>query len=264
MWYQEKIVSFTQRFAAVFIIMSASMATAAEKREYIRFSEMPGARIGMEEKPDFRNSTSARQGRELIANRELNIWGLALFLSDDPIGVFIKKQTNADWSHCGTILQDEKDQSLYCFESTGSASDVLRGIMPHVQIHTWQEVWENYNGKVAYRRLVFEGKAPTTEEVLEYVDKNLGRPYEKNIQSLINVINRNNKAEALDSLFCSEMVADFIIKLGYLDPSQRLAGNYLPKDFSDKEFLPWINGARLAEQIVVKKKATTCSRCVIL
>ncbi|WP_032113823.1 hypothetical protein [Candidatus Paracaedibacter symbiosus] len=265
MWYHKKFVPLPKLFSFLIVLSSFSAAIGAEKNNDIQASNLPNTILQqVEETLQFGNKEFLEEEKQLIEGRPLNLWGIALFSANDWVGTFIRTATDSDWSHCGLILKDEKDQSLYGFESTGAASDIVKGVWPQVQIHLWQEVVDGYNGKVAQRQFIFNDKSPSSEAVIKYVNDNLGKSYEKSAQALIDAIDRNNKKENLTSLFCSEMVAACLIQLGYLNSSDRLAANYLPRDFSSKEFLPWINDAALGKEAIIKKTPTKCGCCTIM
>jgi hypothetical protein len=190
------------------------------------------------------------------------VQGIAVFSANDLVGAAIRTLTASSWSHVGLILEDELDNSLFCFESTGSASQILQGIAPQVQISSWQDVVADYDGRVAKRQFNFGEKKPKWQDVVKYVQGNLGKSYETNLESLIMAIRGDNKENDVSSVFCSEMVADCLITLGYLD-SEKLSSNYVPGDFSSKRILSLINGASLGKEIMVKGKAEG-SCCVIL
>lgn len=218
---------------------------------------------GHSEKFGFGKREFLNTQKKLIEGRQLNLWGVGLFSSNDAVGAVIRMLTASDWSHVGLILEDEKDHSLFCFESTGAAAQIFDGVLPQVQIASWQDVVDNYNGKIAQRQFKFSGQTPKWQDTLKYVNNNLGKSYEKDMSSLINAIRGENKKSDVSSVFCSEMVADCLIQSGYLDETIRLADNYVPGHFSSKQLLPWINGASLDKQIMVKGK-TSSSCCTIM
>ncbi len=78
---------------------------------------------------------------EQFNSQQYQLRGIALFSGTDPVSEIIKGVTHSTISHVGIILSDvnNKDQ-WYCFESTGSAHEVLRGSYPHVRITPWSIV----------------------------------------------------------------------------------------------------------------------------
>ncbi len=211
--------------------------------------------------------TIDRQKR-LIADKTLSLWGIALFSGNEPISEVIRLVTISKWSHVGLIFKDQEDE-LYSFEATGSLSQIItEHTFPHVQIAKWKDAATDYNGSVAYRQFIFANDNHGDKDKLltDFVKTELGKPYEKNFGDLIRALarknkERGNKDSSSNSLFCSELTAKCLISLGYLEDTRR-DDNYLPKDFSDKEFLP-LNGVKLTKEIRVKN-ARNCAGCIIV
>lgn len=209
----------------------------------------------------FGGDTFLKQEEELIKDRSLTLWGVGLFSSADFIGAAIRTLTASNWSHCGLILIDEKDQTRFCFESTGAASQIFQGVVPQVQISLWNDTAKSYNGSVAERQFIFKDKQPESAEVVQYVKKYLGTTYQRDLSVLIESLRSENidKDPTLDGLFCSEMVAHMLMKMGYLDKSFKVADNYVPRNFSSVDYLPWLNGASLTKEKNVKKVTSCCT-----
>ncbi len=201
------------------------------------------------------------QQKELISGKLLSLWGVGLFSGTDIFSSAIKVITSSDVSHVGLILADE-DGTKYSYESTGSASDILvKHVLPQVQIHLWDDVVNNYSGKIWQRQFTFTEPEKNDPAVISpYVLGRIGMPYEKSIVDLISAVTRGNTEGTPDSVFCSEETARFLLTLKYLD-SERLPDNYLPKDFSSKEFVPLV-GCSLGKQTQVKMSKSNC--CTIL
>lgn len=198
---------------------------------------------------------------KLIKDRPLNLWGVGLFSSSDPVGAAIRTLTASNWSHCSLILVDENDQSRYCFQSTGAATQIFNGVLPQVQISRWDDAVDGYIGSVSERQLIFQGKQPNSTDVVQYVMKYLGTSYQRDMPVLFNAIRSENtdKDTTLDGLFCSELAAHMLITLDYLDGKKKVADNYLPRNFASTDILPWINGASLAKEKVDKKPSGCCT-----
>jgi len=208
----------------------------------------------------FGGATFLKQEEELIKDRPLTLWGVGLFSSADLVGAVIRTLTASNWSHCGLILMDEKDQTRFCFESTGAASQIFQGIVPQVQISLWDDTAKNYNGSVAERQFIFKDQQPESADIVQYVRKYLGTTYQRDLSVLIESIRSENtdKDTTLDGLFCSEMVAHMLMKLGYLDKNFKGVDNYVPRNFSSVDYLPWWNGASLTKEKNVKKVSSCC------
>lgn len=195
--------------------------------------------------------------QELIKDKALKLWGVALFSGTDPFSYAIKLITSSKVSHVGLILTDENNVK-YSYESTGSASDILeKHVLPQVQVHLWNDVIENYSGKVYQRQFTFTEPERNDPGVISpYVAGHIGMPYEKSIRDLISAVSRGNTEGTPNSVFCSEETARFLINLKYLD-SERLPDNYLPKDFTSSEYVPLI-GCSLGKQTQVKAGKSCC------
>lgn len=199
------------------------------------------------------------QQKELIADKQLSLWGVGLFSGTDVFSTAIKAVTMSKTSHVGLILIDQNG-TKYSYESTGSAGDVLNGITPQVQIHLWDDVKENYSGGINQRQLIFTEPERNDPAIISpYVLSRIGMPYEKNIIDLVSSIIRGNTTGTPNSVFCSEETARFLMHLNYLSPD-RVADNYLPKDFTSKEYIPLI-GCSLSKQTSVKKSKGSC--CIL-
>jgi len=71
----------------------------------------------------------------IVENKKYNLVGVGLFSGSDLVSNTVKCLTNSSKSHVGVILSDlENENQWYCFESTGSKSEVLNGIYPHVRL----------------------------------------------------------------------------------------------------------------------------------
>jgi hypothetical protein len=201
------------------------------------------------------------QQREMIEGKKLKLWGIALFSGSDLFSYGIKIVTESKWSHVGMVLVDEVGQK-YSYESTGSAEEILyQGVLPEVQIHLWEDVVKGYEGKISIRQFKFTNVTQNDPAVIQsYVYNRIGLSYEKKLDELLKAIVRGNKKAGVKSVFCSEEVAHFLIHLNYLT-QERLDNNYLPKDFSQKEFIPLI-GCSLNKEVNVKPLASSRG-CII-
>jgi hypothetical protein len=208
----------------------------------------------------FGGDSFLKEEEELIKDRPLTLWGVGLFSSADLVGAAIRTLTASNWSHCSLILMDEKDQTRFCFESTGAASQIFQGVVPQVQISLWDNTAKSYNGSVAERQFIFKDKQPESTDVVQYVRKYLGTTYQRDLSVLIESLRSENTDQdtTLDGLFCSEMVAHMLMKMCYLDKSFKGADNYVPRNFSSVDYLPWLNGASLTKEKNVKKVSSCC------
>lgn len=197
---------------------------------------------------------------EMLEGKELTVWGIGLFAGADTISGTIRKLTDSSWSHVALILKDQ-GLDLYCFESTSSYDQVIyQHVLPQVQIHDWIPTLNGYKGTVAYRQLQDSTCLFNDPKfVTPLVKKFLGRPYEQNVGDLIDALTGKSKKSDVSSLFCSELVAEMLQEIGYLDRNL-LSDNFLPKHFSTEFPLP-IHGGRLGDEVIVKGKMMQKGEC---
>ncbi|AIK95886.1 hypothetical protein [Candidatus Odyssella acanthamoebae] len=201
------------------------------------------------------------QQKEMIEGKKLKLWGIALFSGTDLFSYGIKIVTESKWSHVGMVLIDEAEQK-YSYESTGSAEEILyQGVLPQVQIRLWEDVVKGYEGKISTRQFKFTDAMRNDLSMTQpYVYNRIGLSYEKKLDELLKAVVRANKKAGVNSVFCSEEVAHFLIHLNYLT-QERLEDNYLPKDFSQKEFIPLV-GCSLNKEVSIK--TSDKSNCCII
>lgn len=186
-----------------------------------------------------------------------NLIGVALFSGKDPFSYGIKGLTNSKTSHVGVVLADAQDENLwYCFESTGSAGEVLSGHLPDVRITPWDFIVKEYDGDINYRLFMFKGKdRPDSKRVGDFVEEYNHKPYTRNPFRLFKAWLRKNsesKSKSLKTVFCSELTAKMLIDLDVLNKG--IPGNYLPKDFSSKSRITLKSGITLTPEFTVKKQ----------
>lgn len=195
--------------------------------------------------------------QEEIESLELKIHGIALFSGADPLSAAIKVATKSPFSHVGIMLHDANKSiadltSWYCFESTGSAGEVLSGDFPHVRLTPWIDVIENYPGGVSSRLFNTSDHQPDSLIVTQFVRENNEKSYELSLSELLKSLQDKNKKPDMETVFCSELAADLMQKVGIIN-SEIPSNNYVPSEFSvDKEDLPFINGYSLGQEIVEK------------
>lgn len=207
--------------------------------------------------------------KAIMNDRRFFLRGIALFAMNEPVSKTIQQLTGSQWSHVGMLVSDTKGD-FFCVESKGAAGDILfKKEMPRVQIAEWREVVDGYKGYVGTRMFNFLNGVP---EMTNIIQKYLGTPYENNLDTLVNAVSRANSSLLstgkksqecrINSLFCSEFVAVSLMEAGVLaGQQQRSQDNYMPKDFSDKEFLVF-NGASLSKEKIIKQEYFPC--CAIL
>jgi hypothetical protein len=205
---------------------------------------------------------------KMLEGITLDFWGIGLFAGQEAISSFIRKETESPWSHVGVVLKDIKTDVRYCLESTSGASEILQGIMPQVRITKLDEVVKSYEGGLGLREFKFTDEYKHDPlNVTRFTHEVIGRPYENQpFLELWHSMKAENKTEDESRLFCSELTALMLMKLGLMktDTKSGIASNFIPKDFAenfDKEvhFNPGISLG--AEQILkaLKEKKGCCT-----
>lgn len=202
---------------------------------------------------------ASKLSKEEVDARDFQLHGLALFGGTDMFSSAIKIMTDSPFSHVGMLVYDaagdvNDEASWYCFESTGSAGEVLKGVFPHVRITPWADVVANYGGSVTTRLMGFDdGKEPDAGAVTAFIRKYNGEKYETDIPELFMSLVDGNGESDTDALFCSELTAEMFMDLGYME--RGASNNWLPVEFSEvkDEGLNLI-GAFLGEEVTVKAR----------
>lgn len=241
----------------LFILIASSMVEKAPVFSSDQEDELSQSR-GM---PLTSNASYLEEAMALIKGKTFTLDAVTLFAARDLIGAGIRGLTASDHSHCGLRLRDQ-DGTLYSFESTGSAHDILfEHASPQVQIHLWDRVVEDYDGGVRFRLFTFEeGNEPDTQLLTDLVTHLLGTPYESRPLELIDAIRGKNTSDNVKSIFCSELIAYLLQKLGYIS-EKRFANNYVPRNFCDKQDLTLKKGATLGDEITAKAKKPGLACC---
>ncbi|MBW8310160.1 MAG: hypothetical protein K0M45_11110 [Candidatus Paracaedibacteraceae bacterium] len=237
-----------------FIFLAALVSTNLWASDILRDIPSAGISSVQSEQTSYILSSNAEfvaQQKEMIEDKKLRLWGIALFSGADLFSYGIKLATANEWSHVGMILSDEAGQK-YSYESTGSAEEILsQQVPPEVRISLWEKVVKEYDGKISTREFQFSDATRNDPAVIQpYIYNRIGLPYEKKLGELVKAVIRANKKADINSVFCSEEVAHFLIFLNYLT-KDRLEDNYLPKDFSQKEFIPLVD-CSLKKEVRVK------------
>lgn len=123
-----------------------------------------------------------------------------------------------------------------------------------------------WDGPVAVRHLVdiSEEKRQAIGETLMYLRNEFqGRPFEKDLFELVRAkvdftdkylpfFRTNEGPDAMDSIFCSELVSFAYIACGLLEPG-KAASEYTPRDFSTKAAEPLnLKEGKLESEVYVK------------
>lgn len=191
----------------------------------------------------------------LGARQPLYVRGVLLFCGRDPVSRLVQALTVSRYSHVGLWLEGA-DRRQYCFESTGSLSDVvLHSTPPCVQLNLLPDVVSSYCGLVRSRVI----RSPERVDVSDFVYSKVGTSYETHLSSLVRALARTNTTDGSDSYFCSELVAAALHAGRCLDAAARSADNYLPRDFARaSQNLKLCAGVTLARERTVRSAPRFC------
>ncbi len=181
--------------------------------------------------------------------------GVALFSGNDPFSHLIKVATESKFSHVGIILADLDDKGrLYCFEATGSVGEVLHFQYPHTRLTVFNQVVEDYNGKISFRYAIINDAEEVDRQVVtEFVKTYDHMSYTKNPLKLLKALfklNKDPKKSVLKTVFCSELLAKMLMDTGVLPLGA--PANYVPKDFSARGHVNFKKGITLSREYVLK------------
>ena len=197
---------------------------------------------------------------------ELKTGDIVLFSGKNHISDLIKWASRGPWSHVGMIVRVAEYDMVMLWEST-TLSNVKDWIdqkyISGVQLVSLTERLCKYNGDVAVR-LLNQPLSVEQKERLAALRRQLrGRPYEQNklelIKSAYDGPLGTNHVENLQSIFCSEQVAEAYQRMGLLaEPPVGLPSNeYTPVDFSTaaRQLLPLLAPYELGEEIPLTLRA---------
>lgn len=194
---------------------------------------------------------------DIEETENLCLKGIALFSSDDPFSIMIKKVTASKFSHVGLVFaksRESQPDEWVCFESTGSAKEVLKGVLPHVRLTSWNEVVKDYNGRIVFRGLETDRSEDEEKEIIaQFIKEHDRKKYEKKPIVLLKSILKWNKKPDESTLFCSELAAKCLMDLGYLEES--CPNNFVPADFSQLRGMTLHEGS-LGKEEEIKKKTS--------
>jgi hypothetical protein len=172
---------------------------------------------------------------------DLKTGDLVLFSGASFFSSVIKWAIGGKWSHVGIVVRSPKfPERVLLWESTTLAdlADIETGKKQHgVQLVPLSERLKGYNGEFKLRPLD-KPITPEMDAALTQLRANLsGRPYEESKLELVRSAFKGWfgrwRGERLNSLFCSELVAEAYQAMGLL-PQQPPSNDYTPRDFARK------------------------------
>ncbi len=178
----------------------------------------------------------------LIRN-DLETGDLVFFSGTGLVSEAIKMGTGSEWSHVGMCIKIDILDLVLLWEST-TLSDVedmmTNKMVKGVQIVPLSKRLEKYDGYYGFRRLGIPAKYSDYKKVLKQLRRELdGKPYEESelqlVRSAFEFSDRFSCAPDLSSVFCSELVAEYLKRLGVL-PKNKPSLTYSPADLANYDF----------------------------
>jgi len=191
---------------------------------------------------------------------DLKTGDIVLFSGMGRISDLIKFFSGSKWSHIGLVVKSDDFDMVLLWESTSLSSidDIEDGIAKNgVQLVALSERIAQYDGEISVRQ--FEGEI--TPDMLvalkEFRRVSKNKPYEKSrwelASSLIDIGWFTENVEDFSSIFCSELVAEALEKMGIMN-GDLAANEFIPKDFFEGgRFEHYLNpGMVYGDEIQVK------------
>lgn len=199
-----------------------------------------------------------------------------LFSGRGKFSSLIEFCSSSKYSHVGIVVTEKdlktmdiyvkpklKDpDGLYLFHSNkgaiGDCVDVRTGqSLSGVQINSLKMVLENYVGEYYYRKLhLTHTREHYLGDLKEVINDYEGLPYENNMcELLMAIFPCYCQGTDMETVFCSELVAQTYIQTGIFDPEEADASNnYIPLDFAQEadDEPPFAEGNHLSKEKKVK------------
>lgn len=184
---------------------------------------------------------------------------IVLFSGKGLISRGIKRVTNSEWSHIGMVLDIPEYNMVLLWESTtlSKMKDIYTQQQTSgVQIVSLSERIQTFDGnKISIRMLEGDRTQEQINEVLALRDELRGRPYERSkIQLFLSALTFINfRQDRLNSVFCSELVAESYQRAGWME-DVHASNSYAPERFSQatKNPVPMKPGFKLSKEIEIQ------------
>lgn len=177
---------------------------------------------------------------------QLDTGDVLLFSGNGFFSSLVKWATGSRWSHVGVVVRQRGNASnpLIWQSVCGEMNDV-RGFAKNGVVLTEliKTVEQNYSGMIGLRKLVKplnEKQLATLNETFLELD---GRPYESGLSGLWELWKSaqdtftSPNTEALGRIFCSELIAELFMRLGYIEKTPTTPSNeYTPEDLAQLQF----------------------------
>ena len=162
---------------------------------------------------------------------------IVLFSGMGRISDLIKFFSGSKWSHIGLVVKSDDIDMVLLWESTSlnSVNDIESGTAKNgVQLVALSERIAKYDGEISVRHFQSEITQDMRNALKQFRKESKNKPYEKSrlelAFSLIDVGWFTNNEEDFSSMFCSELVAEALEKMGIMN-GDLPANEFIPKDF---------------------------------
>lgn len=155
---------------------------------------------------------------------QLNTGDVILLSGDGLFSWGVKYMTGSEWSHVAVVLRHKSHPNPLMWHSTSHATNDVRGwsksgVVPTDLLET---IRLHYTGRIGIRKLA----APLTDAQLRVVNDTFaeldGREYETGLAGAWELVKAWERrftqpnVKNLTHIFCSELVAELYIRLGFL------------------------------------------------
>lgn len=170
---------------------------------------------------------------------KISSFDLLFFSGEGLISSAIKLASGSKWSHVGMALVLPGYDQVLCYEST-TLSDVpsietgkkVKGVM---LVPLSQRV-ATYEGELGWMHLSGERKEDMKLTMAAFVREFAGRPYETNqlelIRAALDIITLKQNQPDASSVFCAELMALALRRLGVLSLTMKPANEFTPGDLA--------------------------------
>lgn len=186
---------------------------------------------------------------------DLKTGDILLFSGQEPVSGIIKLVTRSKWSHSAMVLKIPDYDMVFIWESgISKAKDFFEGKpVLGVQLVLLSERLRLSSDPIICRPLKNALTDDQYQKMIEFRNEIKNRPYEKNMVELFKSAYDGpfgQNKEDLSSIFCSEMIAEALQRVGLL--TEDIPSNeWTPADFSVEKNKPQIN-ALYGPEIVIQ------------
>lgn len=184
------------------------------------------------------------------------------------IGTFsdiVRMVSESDWSHVGIIIRKGTQRRPLLFHSTmqPTIKDLQSGTMKDgPQINDLEHYLNEYGAhKIAYRRLHVGDKNKKrarlkrrrwTRRLLQFQEEVNDLPYEMDIGEMARSAYASGTDGGSGSYFCTELVADAMMRMGILDSTAGAANSYMLDEFTSSRSLPLKGSVHYDDELYIK------------